>query len=499
MNPLQRIRFLALLVLQLPLTAGAQPDGPRSEWPAIDSFIESRREFARIPGVALAVVQDKEIVYLRGYGAADPDGRPVTPEMPFMVGSLSKSFTALAVMQLVEAGKVDLDQPVQRYLPWFRVADERASGQITVRQLLNQTSGLSFRSGRLLLADSDASAAAVERHVRSLASQPLSSAPGTQYEYSNANYDAAGLIVEVASGLLFEEYVRRNVFEPLAMRHSYASLDDAKRGGLPTGHRIWFGWPVAAKNLPFIRGELPAGGLMSSAENMAHWLIAHLNEGRYQDASVLSPAGMEVLHTPPPNGWYGMGWAGSWLGNQATLTHHGDTAGSHSQMVIVPSARLGVVVLINVNSQLDHLSLMGLADGVAALILGQTPSPPAHDRLATYIYAAIAALIVAQAAGFAWSLRILRRASAANSPPIKWSTLVWALAALALDLAVVVVLTIVVPDRFETTLDAMLQAQPDASWPGLAAALFSLCWGPLRTLLLVGRLPNQQTGVPGEK
>ena len=97
---------------------------------------------ARIPGLALAIVRGDQIVYLKGYGRADASGRPVTPQTPFLIGSITKSFTALAVMQLVEAGTVDLDAPVQRYIPWFRVADPRASAQITVRHLLTMTSGL---------------------------------------------------------------------------------------------------------------------------------------------------------------------------------------------------------------------------------------------------------------------------------------------------------------------------------------------------------------------
>lgn len=478
---------LAILLAPVGVTlANAHELEPRSEWPEIDAFIESRCEFARIPGVSIAIVQGDRILYIRGYGVADSRGRSITPQMPFMIGSLSKSFTALAIIQLVEAGKVELDQPVQRYLPWFRVADEQASNEITVRQLLNQTSGLSFRSGRLLLADSYAGADAIERHVRLLASQRLSHQPGTQYEYSNANYNTAGLIVEVVSGLSFEEYVQRNIFEPLSMRHSYASLDDAKRGGLPWGHRTWFGWPVGAPGLPFIRGELPAGALMSSAENMAHWLIAHLNEGRYEGKSVLSPNGVATLHAPPPGGWYAMGWAHSRVGDQPTLTHLGDTAGFHAQMVLVPSAGLGVVSLINVNNQLDHSSLMGLADGVASIALGQNPPQPVHDQLALYVYLAMGTVILSQAAGFVWSLRLLSRTANSNQAASKrrWSR--WAIAfALLVDAVLVVMLLVVVPWRFETRFDAILLGQPDAGWFCLIAAAFSFFWGTLRTALYI--------------
>ena len=103
---------------------------------AVDRYVAARMSATAMPGLALAVVKGDDVVYLKGYGRADPSGRPVTPQTPFVIGSITKPFTALGIMQLVEAGKVDLDAPVQRYLPWFRVADPSASQLITVRQLL---------------------------------------------------------------------------------------------------------------------------------------------------------------------------------------------------------------------------------------------------------------------------------------------------------------------------------------------------------------------------
>lgn len=138
--------------LALALTLFADRPGRRNAAPArtsrsddfeeIDAHVERQMERLNMPGVALAIVEGGKIVHLRGFGRVRPGGEAPTPQTPFAVGSLTKSFTALAVMQLVEAGKIDLDAPVQRYLPWFRVADLRASAQITVRHLLNHTSGL---------------------------------------------------------------------------------------------------------------------------------------------------------------------------------------------------------------------------------------------------------------------------------------------------------------------------------------------------------------------
>ena len=239
-------------------------------------------------------------MHLRGFGRARPGGGrlpfcrrqngnlPPTPQTPFFIGSLTKSITALAVMQLVEAGKVELDAPVQRYLPWFRVADPQASAQMTVRHLLNQTSGLPMLRGMAALADFDSRPDATERQVRALSTLKLTRPVGSKWEYSNLNYNILGLIVEAASGELYADYVQNHIFNPLEMSHSYTSKAVAKQNGLAVGHRYWFGLPFPAPNLPIPPGSLPSGQLISSAEDMAHYLIAHLNGGRYGDVQILS-------------------------------------------------------------------------------------------------------------------------------------------------------------------------------------------------------------------
>ncbi len=245
---------------------------------AIDSYVRSEMDAQRIPGLALGIVRGDRIVHLRGFGEADSSGRAVSPQTPFIIGSLSKSFTALAIMQLVEAGKVDLDAPVQRYIPWFRVADEAASARITVRHLLNQTSGLSTKTGRSFQGSGDTSDSALERAVRKLSTVQLTEPVGATHQYSTINYSVLGLIVQKVSGQSYERYIQEHVFGPLKMRHSFTSEAEAEPHGLATGHHYWFGRPVVA-DVPYNRGLLPAGYLISSAEDMSHYLIAQLNDG----------------------------------------------------------------------------------------------------------------------------------------------------------------------------------------------------------------------------
>ncbi len=162
-------------------------------------------------------------------------------------------------MQLVEAGKIKLDEPVQTYLPWFRVADADASKTITVRQLLNMNSGIPQSIGQEQIANFDLSDSAIENNVRALANVDLIAAPGERYEYSNANYVTLGMIIQAVSGQSYEDYIAEHIFKPLDMQNSFTSKSEAQKNGLVVGYQNWFGIPIASPNLPFSRGSLPAG------------------------------------------------------------------------------------------------------------------------------------------------------------------------------------------------------------------------------------------------
>src|SRR5688572_25327363 len=149
-----------------------------TDFKAVDAYIGTRMKELGIPGAALVIIQGDQIVHLKAFGVADASGRLVTPQTPFFTGSTGKSFTSLAIMQLVEAGKIKLDEPVQTYVPWFRVADAKASARITVRQLLNQDSGLPQSIGQEQIANVDLSESAIENNVRALASITLIAPPG---------------------------------------------------------------------------------------------------------------------------------------------------------------------------------------------------------------------------------------------------------------------------------------------------------------------------------
>ena len=182
---------------------------------ATDSFASS--SLAGTPAFALSIVHGNQVTHVKGFGATGGSNSSVTADTPFVLGSESKSFTALGIMQLKERGALDLNAPVQDYLPWFRVADPTFSRQITIRRLLNQTSGLPPS------APLDTPVTSVESRVRDLATVKLPAAPGRTLQYSNSNYDILGLVIEAVSGQSYSSYMQQHVFTPLKMTYTYAS------------------------------------------------------------------------------------------------------------------------------------------------------------------------------------------------------------------------------------------------------------------------------------
>jgi CubicO group peptidase (beta-lactamase class C family) len=382
----------------------------------IDAYIAGQMKRLHIPGAALAIVEGERVVRMSGFGRARPGGETPTPQTPFMIGSLTKSITALAVMQLMEAGKVALDAPVQRYLPWFRVADPQASAQMTVRHLLNQTSGLPLLPSETALADYDDRPGAIERQVRALTTLKLTRPVGSKCEYSNFNYNILGLVIEAASGEAYPDYVQNHIFNPLEMGRSYASKAAAQQNGLAVGYRHWFSLPFPAPDLPIPVGSLPSGQLISCAEDLAHYLIAQLNGGRYGDVQILSEAGIDEMHRGAVEfvmlgktaGRYGMGWFDSDLSQTKTYTHGGNVPDFSSFAGLLPEQKRGVILLFNADPYGLPPVIAEVGMGVTALLAGQRPEPIRLDFI-QWIMRLLPLIPLLQIAGAAVGLRLARR------------------------------------------------------------------------------------------
>src|SRR5438034_10025375 len=397
-----------LALLALPFTVLSVSAAARSNEPdiaSIDAYVSAQVQANHIPGVAVGLVHNDQIVHLRGFGCTDQSGRAVTPQTPFIRASVSKSFTALAIMQLVEAGKIELDAPVQRYLPWFRVADPVASARITLRHLLYHTSGIPS-SGYPCRADQVTTS--LEQYVRSLATLTLDRPVGSRPDYCSTNYDVLGLIVQTVSGQSYGTYVQQHVFAPLQMHDSFASEQEARRDGLAQGHRWIFGVPTPFDY--YTASQVPAGGLISSVQDMTHYLVAQMNGGRFGSTSVLSSAGIATMHAPGVpqeggRGFYGMGWVNGSLAGVPAIWHGGNIFHFHALMLIEPQTHWGAILLVNANTVL-HPGLDSLDAGVTRLLAGQTPQASTSLTTVYLILDGVLAVLLALAL---WPLLRLRR------------------------------------------------------------------------------------------
>lgn len=355
------ISAVLMLLATLTPAAAAPVHASQIDFAALDSAIEAQMAKHGLPGVAVAVVEDGQIVYSKGYGTAG-DGQPMTPQTQMLIGSQSKSFTALAIAQLAEAGKIDLNTPVQTYIPWFRVADEAASRRITINHLLHHTSGLSD-SGYGVVLPLDTTP---EQSVRSLAQAQLTASVGSEHQYFNMGYSVLSYIIEIVSGETYAGYIHNHILAPLGMDASTA--DPFHAPGLAQGYTRLFGFAVPmSEQIPaYGAGE---GFIVSTAEDMARYATAVMQDG----AGLVSPRMMQRILTPGL-GNYGMGWM--IYDDGAKIIHGGANQTFRTDVNLYPRNGRAFILLSNQGYQVDHfISAAQLNASVEAIVLGNTPPP----------------------------------------------------------------------------------------------------------------------------
>jgi len=483
------IKITSLVILLACLTSStafaSPPQAAAPDFAVIDAYVEAQMKDIGLPGVALGIIQGDQIVYVKGYGVADPSGRPVTGQTPFWLASLAKPVTALAIMQLVEAGKVELDAPVQRYLPYFRLADEQASAAITVRHLLNHTSGLSAATGNEKYPSQASLDWTPEQRVRELSDNALTYPVGTTYEYSNVNFTILALIVETVSGQSFESYVQEQIFNPLEMRQSAFFQAEAIPPDSAAGYQQWFGIPVA-NGIPYPRSGNGHGGLIASAEDMTHFMIAQLNEGRYGNVIVLSPAGIAEMHTPAARdgdseSFYAMGCEVETVDGITTVSHNGDHGNFHADMSLT-SDGWGIVMMTNVNGLLIAGRPGGITTGVISLLRGQQPPANEGVLVVRVIILSIMSIVALQIIGMVWSLVTLRRWFRNSQPdrrPRGWLRVGWHVVlplVVNLFLAFMIIVGFPVVVGAGVSLQGFVFAYPDLGYTMVMSGVIAFIW-----------------------
>jgi CubicO group peptidase (beta-lactamase class C family) len=321
------------LAAALLLTA-APPPAARAEPIGFDTYLADVLHDTGLPGLSVVVTHGDRVVHAAGYGH-DSEGAPVTADTPMRVASLSKSFTALAVMTLVEDGRIALDEPVARQLPGFTMADPRHE-RVTVRHLLNQTSGFSDTT---IDVEESMGSSSLAGYVAELADESLADDPGTRYRYCNANYEVAARLVEVVSGRGFAEYLRSEVFAPLGMDRS--GVTEAEVRPAP-GYVSLFGVWLSRDEIRRGYDGGGAGGVITTAADMGRWLISQAGHG----TQLLSPDGLRTTHASSPVADYAMGWAPD-EELEGVLVHSGNLFTYSAVQAVDQGTGYGFAVLAN--------------------------------------------------------------------------------------------------------------------------------------------------------
>jgi CubicO group peptidase (beta-lactamase class C family) len=345
------LRPVALsLLLPALLRAQASPD---TSYADVNRYVDAAaRELLAedgTPGLSLALVADGEIIAVRTYGYADlASRRPVVPDTRFLAGSISKSLTAVALLQLQEEGLVEVAKPVANYLPWFKVRSRFAP--ITLHHLLTHTAGLP-RDRSDLPSSPYAALALRERE--------LITTPGSRFAYSNIGYQLLSLVIEEVEGRPFAESIRHRVLEPMGMTQSQAEVTQAARLTSATGYQYLYDDRPPAPGDPLVPAtwaEYSAGdaNLITTAPDLARFLAGLLAQGGQGTRRLLQPVSFArmVQRTLPaaelgPSAYYGYGVILGMRNGDPVLWHSGAVAGFRSMLLGDADERVGVVVLMN--------------------------------------------------------------------------------------------------------------------------------------------------------
>lgn len=370
-------------------TSSTSTPSSASTTAALDSTLAQLFALDLAPGMAVAVVRDTQLVYAKGFGWADVEARkPVTPQTIFYIASTTKSFTGLAAALLDEQGRIDLDAPLSRYLPTAKLQAPLDADSITLRSLLSHTHGIS-NDGPIVLRT-----AYTGEHTNDLLISVLAAhgpaRNGRAYEYGNIGYNIAALAMDVALRESWRDVLQRLIFDPLGMSSTSAYVSRVPQERLAQPYR----WePTGFTRTTYGKADAnmqAAGGLVSSATDMARWLEAHINGG-VVDGRRISPSAIAETHrrqatfSAERRGMsvrgYGFGWQIGTLGADTILSHGGGFTGFSTSMSFMPQRRIGVVVMTNASGTGSALADLAAQAIYSRLIRGASFSADSLVRL----------------------------------------------------------------------------------------------------------------------
>lgn len=348
--------------------------GNLSTYQAIDNYVKSFLAEHQIPGASIAILHHNKVFYLKEWGVTGSQ-KKVTAKTPFLIGSISKSFTGLAIMKLVEEKKVRIEDPVQKYIPWFTLKNQQAASQITIKHLLSHTSGISGYSGFALADLGSKDIYAIKNTTKSLSSVEPTAAPGGKYQYSDANYLILGALIEQVTKQTFAGYMKQHVFLPLGMNDAIVDSETANKKGYSSGYQSWFGIPKKSTVL-YDNGGTPYGYIAASANDMVQYLMFVTKQ---HSGKILKNENIDLLFSPlvkrNNDEYYSFGWRITKLNSKEKMIWHaGSTPDSRSEIFFLPESGWSAIILTNKNNELESKEVTNLKDGIIDILNGEKPN-----------------------------------------------------------------------------------------------------------------------------
>ena len=322
----------------------------------IDIWLEAQRDYEQLPGMSAAIIENQEVIFARGYGLADLEKKAkATPETIYSICSISKLFTAVAIMQLRDAGKLRLDDEISDHLPWFNIKQQYPdSGTITIRSLLTHSSGLPRESDYPYWSKPDFHFPTREQLKEKLGQQKTLYPPSTYFQYSNLGIALLGEIVAQISGMSYDDYINEKILKPLGMKDTRPYLPkELWRGQLATGYSSLTRHGTR-EMLPFFQTEgiKPAAGFSSTVLDLAKfasWQFRLLEKGGEEVLKAPTLREMHRVHWLDPD-WktsWGLGFEVYQMDGKTVVGHGGSCPGYRSNLMIDPGRKQAFVVMIN--------------------------------------------------------------------------------------------------------------------------------------------------------
>ncbi|MDA1904209.1 serine hydrolase [Bacillus cereus] len=361
----------------------------------LDKYIEKFIKEQSIPGASVAIVHNKDIFFTKTWGITGESEKKVTSKTPFAIGSISKSLTALAIVKLIEDKKIKLEDPVQRYLPWFKLKDSQISSTITIQHLLTHTSGISTYEGLLLSDKQSKSSTALKENVMKLSNVKVTAPPGEKYQYSNANYIVLGALIEEVANETYSSYMQKYIFQPLNMNGAAASKETAYEKGYLTGYQSWFGIPRKSV-VSYDNTGATYGYITANLEDMIQYIM-FLN--RPEDPQLLKKENMDLYLSPlykiNSEKSYGFGLRTTNINESETMIwHSGSTPDARAEIFILNKSGWSGVILTNKDHVLEETALSVLKKGIISILNGEEPVDIPKNIPLTQIILLIVTLIL---------------------------------------------------------------------------------------------------------